>query len=132
MKNIIVIGGGASGMMASLIASQENNQVILLEKNEKLGKKIYITGKGRCNLSNYCDNQEFLKNVVRNNRFLYSSINALSPYETYSFFSDLGLNLKIERGNRVFPESDKASDVTKTLEKALPCIQRMSTCCPRA
>lgn len=119
MKNIIVIGGGASGMMASLIASQENNQVILLEKNEKLGKKIYITGKGRCNLSNYCDNQEFLKNVVRNNRFLYSSINALSPYETYSFFSDLGLNLKIERGNRVFPESDKASDVTKTLEKAL-------------
>lgn len=118
MKKIVVIGGGASGMMASLIASQ-NNKVILLEKNEKLGKKIYITGKGRCNLSNYCDVTDFMKKVVRNNKFLYSSINSLSPYDTYSFFSDLGLNLKIERGNRVFPESDKASDVTKCLEKSL-------------
>ena len=119
MHKIVVIGGGASGMMASLSASQNGNKVILLERNEKLGKKIYITGKGRCNLTNYCDVNDFMKNVVRNNKFLYSSINSLSSYDTFSLFSELGLNLKIERGNRVFPESDKASDVTKTLEKAL-------------
>ncbi len=118
MRKVVVIGGGASGMMASLTASQNNN-VILLEKNEKLGKKIYITGKGRCNLSNYCDVNDFMKNVVRNNKFLYGSLNALSPYDTFDLFSELGLDLKIERGNRVFPESDKASDVTKTLEKSL-------------
>ena len=94
MRKVVVIGGGASGMMASLTASQ-NNKVILVEKNEKLGKKIYITGKGRCNLSNYCDVNDFMKNVVRNNKFLYGSLNALSPSDTFDLFSELGLDLKI-------------------------------------
>lgn len=119
MKKIIIIGGGASGMMAGVSAVNNGNQVLLLEKNEKLGKKIYITGKGRCNLTNYCDNSDFLKNVVRNNRFIFSSINCLSPYDTFDLFTNYGLKLKVERGNRVFPDSDKASDVTKVLEKVL-------------
>ena len=116
---IIVIGGGAAGLMAAYSAALEGCEVLLLEKNEKLGKKIYITGKGRCNLANYCSEEDFLKNVVSNPKFLYSSIHRLSPYETVDFFKNLGLTTKVERGNRVFPESDHASDVTKVLEKAL-------------
>ena len=116
---VIVIGGGAGGMLAGITASRNGNEIILLEKNEKLGKKIYITGKGRCNLSNFCDINDFLKNVVNNPKFLMSSIYAFSPRATYDFFEDNGLKLKVERGNRVFPESDNASDVTKTLEKLL-------------
>ncbi len=119
MHKIIVIGGGASGMIAALIAAQNNNKVVLIEKNEKLGKKIYITGKGRCNLTNNVSSVEFLQNVVSNSKFMFSSINSFSPSDTISFFTDRGLRLKTERGNRVFPESDKASDVTKTLEKHL-------------
>ena len=116
---IIVIGGGAAGLMAAYSAALEGCEVLLLERNEKLGKKIYITGKGRCNLANYCSEEDFLKNVVSNPKFLYSSIHRLSPYETVDFFNNLGLTTKVERGNRVFPESDHASDVTKVLEKAL-------------
>ena len=118
MKTII-IGGGAAGMMAAYSSSLNGNETVLLEKNEKLGKKIYITGKGRCNLSNFCDKEEFLKNIVTNPKFLYSSINRLDPAQTVSLFNELGLKTKVERGRRVFPESDIASDVTKTLEKAL-------------
>ncbi len=119
MRNVIVIGGGPAGMMASIISARAGNNVTLIEKNEKLGKKLYITGKGRCNLSNYCDKMEFQNFIVRNGKFVFGAINAMSPKDTYDFFEDLGLNLKIERGNRFFPLSDKASDVTKTLEKAL-------------
>lgn len=105
--------------MAAYSAALNGHEVLLLEKNEKLGKKIYITGKGRCNLANYCSEDDFLKNVVSNPKFLYSSIHRLSPYETVDLFNNLGLSTKVERGNRVFPESDHASDVTKVLEKAL-------------
>lgn len=121
MKKIIVVGGGAAGMIAAIFAAKtnENANVTLIEKNEKLGKKIYITGKGRCNLTNFCDKSEFVKNVVRNPKFVIGSIYSFSPQELYDFFEENGLRLKVERGNRVFPVSDKASDVTKTLEKLL-------------
>ena len=119
MRKVIVVGGGASGLMSAIWSAKCGNEVILLESNEKLGKKIYITGKGRCNLSNYSDVQDFIKNVVSNPKFLFSSLNSFSPHDTYNFFEESGLKLKVERGNRVFPASDKASDVTKTLEKLL-------------
>lgn len=121
MKNIIVIGGGAAGMFAAIFAAKSNKDanVTLIEKNEKLGKKIYITGKGRCNLTNYCDKAEFIKNVVRNPKFVIGSVYSFSPKDLYDFFESNGLKLKVERGNRVFPVSDKASDVTKTLERLL-------------
>ncbi len=120
MKKIIIIGGGASGMMAAFSASKSGkNEVILIEKNEKLGKKVYITGKGRCNLTNDVPVSEFFNFVVNNSKFLYSSIYNFTPEDTFNFFEDNGLSLKIERGNRVFPLSDKSSDVIKTLEKAL-------------
>ncbi|MBQ9513485.1 MAG: NAD(P)/FAD-dependent oxidoreductase [Clostridia bacterium] len=117
MKKTIVIGAGASGLFTAIKASEKGNEVLVLEKNEKCGKKIYITGKGRCNLSNNTDSNTFLENVVNNHKFLYGAINNFSPSDTISFFENNGLKLKTERGNRVFPESDKASDVTKTLEK---------------
>lgn len=119
MHKIIVVGGGAAGMMAAISAAKNGNQVLLIEKNEKLGKKLYITGKGRCNLTNDLPVSEFFSNVISNPKFLFSSVNNFSPSDTISFFENSGLKLKIERGNRVFPESDKASDVTKTLEKLL-------------
>ncbi len=119
MRKVVVVGGGASGMLSAYSASSLGKKVILLEKNEKLGKKIYITGKGRCNLCNDIPTFEFFNFVVSNPKFLYSSINAFSPQDLIIFFENLGLKLKTERGNRVFPLSDKASDVTKTLEKAL-------------
>lgn len=116
---VIVIGGGAAGMMSAITSATYGNDVVLLEKNEKLGKKIYITGKGRCNLSNDVDIRDFMENVVRNPKFLFGSLNEFSPKKTMDFFENNGLTLKVERGNRVFPSSDKASDVTKTLEKIL-------------
>ena len=119
MNKTVVIGGGAAGLFAAYSSALKGNKVILIEKNEKLGKKIYITGKGRCNLSNFVDINEFLNNVVSNSKFLYSALNRLSPSDTYSLFENLGLKLKVERGNRVFPLSDKASDVTKTLEREI-------------
>lgn len=119
MKKVVVIGGGASGMMCAIASAKLNNKVILLEKNEKLGKKIYITGKGRCNLTNDVEPLEFFNSVVSNPKFLYSSIFGFSSLSTMKFFEDLGLNLTVERGKRVFPSSNKASDVTKFLEKEL-------------
>ena len=118
MKKVCVIGGGASGLMASYAAAKNGHEVILIEKNEKLGKKIYITGKGRCNFTNDVSAEEFLTNVVRGERFLKGSIYSFPPQKTMDFFEDFGLSIKTERGNRVFPVSDHASDVTKTLEKA--------------
>ncbi|MBE5743772.1 MAG: NAD(P)/FAD-dependent oxidoreductase [Clostridiales bacterium] len=116
---VIVIGGGASGMICAIMQQRLNNQVVLIEKNEKLGKKIYITGKGRCNLTNDCDTEEFMQNVVNNPKFLMSSINAFSPADTMNFFEEIGLKIKVERGNRVFPLSDKSSDVIKVLQNEL-------------
>ena len=115
----VVIGGGAAGMLAAIFSAQKGNSVVLIEKNEKLGKKIYITGKGRCNLTNDCSVEFFLENVVRNSVFLKSCLYSFSPEKTMNFFEENGLKLKVERGNRVFPLSDKASDITFTLEKLL-------------
>lgn len=115
---IAIIGGGPAGMMCAIKAA-ENHGVTIFEKNEKLGKKLFITGKGRCNLTNYCDEREFLKNMVNNSNFMYSSIYSFSPFTTYYYFEELGLPLKVERGNRVFPFSDKSSDVIKAYEKKL-------------
>ena len=113
-----IIGGGPAGMMCAIKAG-ENHEVVLFEKNEKLGKKLFITGKGRCNLTNYTDEKDFMKNIVRNPSFMFSSIYSFSPFTTYYYFEDLGLPLKVERGNRVFPASDKSSDVIKAYEKKL-------------
>ena len=115
---VAVIGAGASGLMAAYAAAANGNDVTVFEKNEKSGKKIYITGKGRCNLTNAVSPQEFLQNVVSNPKFLTGAIYSFSPDDTINFFEGQGLRLKIERGNRIFPVSDKASDVTKYLEKA--------------
>lgn len=114
---VAVIGAGASGLMAAYAAARNGNEVNVFEKNEKSGKKIYITGKGRCNLTNAVSWQEFLLNVVNNSKFLTGAIHSFSPDDTINFFENAGLKLKTERGNRVFPVSDKASDVTKFLEK---------------
>ena len=119
MGKVVVVGGGAAGMFAAYASALYGNETILLEKNEKLGKKIYITGKGRCNLTTTVDREEFFNSIVRNSKFMFSAISNLSPEDTFSFFENSGLPLKVERGNRVFPASDKASDVTKTLEKNL-------------
>ena len=119
MRKVVIVGGGASGLFASYASACNGNETVLIEKNEKLGKKIYITGKGRCNLTSSVSVNEFYNNIVRNPKFLYSAINNLSPNATMSFFENNGLKLKVERGNRVFPLSDKASDVTKTMEKLI-------------
>lgn len=112
---ICIIGAGASGLFAACIASKSKKDIVILEKNEKAGKKIYITGKGRCNVTNAVMPQEFLQSVVTNYKFLYSSIFNFTPFDTINFFEDCGVSLKTERGNRVFPVSDKASDITKAL-----------------
>ncbi len=115
---VAVIGAGAAGLMAAFAAAKNGNAVTVFEKNEKCGKKIYITGKGRCNVTHDCSPQEFLQNVVNNPKFLTGAIYNFSPADTVEFFESEGLRLKTERGARVFPASDKASDVTKCLEKA--------------
>ena len=117
MKKVIVIGGGAAGMMAAIQSASHGNEVILLEKNEKLGKKLFITGKGRCNITNACDISDLFSNVVTNPKFLYSAFYLFSNEDTMQFFESLGLPLKIERGSRVFPVSDKSSDVIRVLER---------------
>jgi predicted Rossmann fold flavoprotein len=118
MKNVGIIGGGAAGLMAAYAAAKNGHKVTVFEKNEKLGKKIYITGKGRCNFTNDCSLEEFFSNVVRGEKFLKGALYAFTPQDCMAFFEEFGLSIKTERGNRVFPASDHASDVTKTLEKA--------------
>ena len=119
MNKVIVVGGGAAGMMAAISAADSGAEVILIEKNEKLGKKVYITGKGRCNITNESDVENLLKNVRSNPKFLYSAFYTFDSYRMMDFLEGEGLKLKTERGNRVFPKSDKSSDVIKTLKKAL-------------
>ena len=114
---IAVIGGGAAGLMAAHAAAEGGADVTLFERNEKCGKKIYITGKGRCNVTNDCDPQEYLTHVVRGGKFLTGAVYTFPPRSLMEYLERGGLKLKTERGNRVFPESDKASDVTKCLEK---------------
>lgn len=114
-KKVVVIGAGAAGMMAGGIAAQNGASVTIIEKNQRVGRKILITGKGRCNITNNCDEQTFIQNVPVNGRFLYSAINSFNSQDVMSFFENLGLKLKTERGNRVFPQSDRAMDVVDTL-----------------
>lgn len=116
---VAVIGGGPSGMMAAIAASENGADVTLFEKNEKLGKKLYISGKGRCNVTNNCSVRDFVLNVETNGKFLLGALNKLTPQDTVSFFENNGLTVKTERGNRVFPCSDKSSDVIKTLERVM-------------
>ncbi|MEG1527713.1 MAG: NAD(P)/FAD-dependent oxidoreductase [Clostridia bacterium] len=116
---VVVVGGGASGMISAIEAAKNGNIVTLIEHNDKLGKKIYITGKGRCNLTNLCSPADFLSNVVTNSKFLYSAIYAFPPQRTIEYFKDLGLETIVERGERVFPLSNKSSDVTKALSNEL-------------
>lgn len=114
-KKVVVVGAGAAGLMAAASAAAFGASVTLIEKNKRVGRKIMITGKGRCNVCNNCDVQTFIRNVPVNGKFLYSAINKLTPEATIGFFEGLGLSLKTERGNRVFPVSDKAVDVVDTL-----------------
>ena len=118
-KHIIVVGGGAAGMMAAISAARYGARVTLFEKNDRLGKKLRITGKGRCNVTNDCELQEFLQNVPTNPRFLYAAMNRLSAADVKDFFEDAGVPLKTERGKRVFPVSDKAQDIVDALVRLL-------------
>ena len=118
-KDIIIIGGGAAGMMAAYSAALAGGTAVVFEKNEKLGKKLYITGKGRCNFTNAADMQEFMENIPRNPRFLYSAFAAFSNNDMISFLEENGTKTKTERGKRAFPLSDKSSDVIKALNRAL-------------
>lgn len=111
--SVYVIGAGPAGMMAAIAAADNNNKVILLEKNEKIGKKLYITGKGRCNVTNNCVGTEFMDNVVTNKKFLYSALKQFNSEDTVELIESVGIKLKTERGRRVFPESDKSSDIIK-------------------
>lgn len=116
VKNVAVIGGGAAGLIAAWAAAK-NNSVFLIERNEKLGKKLYITGKGRCNITNTDDKDEFFRSVFRNPKFLYSTINAFSNQDIVRLIEANGVKTKVERGGRIFPESDKSSDVIRALTK---------------
>ncbi len=119
MGNIIVIGAGAAGMMAAIAAAQNGHQVTVLEKNEKAGKKIYITGKGRCNITNACDVEELFNNVVTNKKFLYSAFYGFTNDDVVAMLNDAGIETKVERGNRVFPVSDRAGDVISALVRIM-------------
>ncbi|WP_346884093.1 NAD(P)/FAD-dependent oxidoreductase [Clostridium sp. UBA4395] len=118
MAQVVVVGGGPAGMMAAIAASK-NNKVILIEKNNKLGKKLFITGKGRCNVTNNKDISEFFDYIPTNPHFLYSALYTFTNEDTIKFFNERGVELKVERGDRVFPNSDKSSDIIKAFEKTL-------------
>ena len=119
MSKILIIGGGAAGMMAGVYLARAGHEVHILEKNEKLGKKVYITGKGRCNVTNNCDTEELFRAVMSNPKFLYSAFYSFTPQDVMEFFEEAGVPLKTERGNRVFPVSDHSSDIIRGLEREL-------------
>ncbi len=119
MSRIGIIGAGAAGCMAAVMAAQNGHEVTVFEKNEKIGKKLYITGKGRCNLTNNCDAETFFASVLSNPKFLYSAYYGFDADAVMDFFTSAGLALKTERGGRVFPQSDHSSDVIKTLKQEM-------------
>lgn len=118
-NDLVIVGGGAAGMFAAVTAASRGLRVLLLEKNDRLGKKLAITGKGRCNVTNACSAEEVIKNIPRNARFLFSSISAFPPERTMAFFEENGCQLKVERGNRVFPCSDRSADIISVLERQM-------------
>ncbi len=118
-KQIIVVGGGAAGTMAAIMAAKNGHRVTLFEKNEKIGKKIFITGKGRCNVTNACDITDFFENIPTNSKFLYSAIYSFTNQDVIDFFVDCGCPLKVERGDRVFPVSDHSSDIIAALRRKM-------------
>lgn len=119
MSRVVIIGGGPAGMMAAVFAARRGLEVHLLEKNEKLGKKLYITGKGRCNVTNACEVEELFPAVMTNRKFLYSAFYSFTNHDVMGFFEKAGVPLKTERGGRVFPESDHSSDIIRALEREL-------------
>ena len=119
MSKILIIGAGAAGSIAAVFAARRGQEVIVFEKNAKTGKKIYITGKGRCNITNAVENTELIKNTIRNPKFMYSAFSAFTSENTIKFFEEMGCAVKVERGNRAFPVSDHSSDVIKALDKAM-------------
>ena len=119
MSKVLVIGAGAAGSMAAIFAARKGHEVMVFEKNAKTGKKIYITGKGRCNITNAVSNEELIKNTIRNPKFMYSAFSTFTSEDVIRFFENMGCPVKIERGNRVFPVSDHSSDVIKALDKAM-------------
>ena len=130
-KQVIVIGGGAAGAMAAYMAAKNGHKVTLFEKNEKIGKKIFITGKGRCNVTNACDITDFFENIPTNSKFLYSAVYSFTNQDVIDFFVDADCPLKVERGDRVFPVSDHSSDVIAALKRKLQEVSvdvRLNTC----
>lgn len=119
MKKVVVVGGGAAGMMAAIKAAERGNEVTLIEKNEKLGKKVFITGKGRCNVTTNKDIEEIIKNIPGNPYFMYSSLYSFTNTDLMGMIEAKGVRLKVERGDRVFPESDKSSDIIRCFERYL-------------
>ena len=119
MSRILIIGAGAAGSMAAILAAKNGHEVTVFEKNAKTGKKIYITGKGRCNITNAVENTELIKNTIRNPKFMYSAFSEFSSENVINFFENMGCSVKVERGNRAFPVSDHSSDVIKALDKAM-------------
>lgn len=119
MGKVLIIGGGAAGMAAAIAAAEHGEEVHVFEKNEKLGKKLYITGKGRCNFTNACDMEKLLESVCTNRKFLYSAFYCLTNQDVIEFFENHGMRTKVERGGRVFPLSDKSTDVIDTLREAM-------------
>ena len=119
MSKVLIVGGGAAGMFASIFAARNGNEVHVFEKNEKLGKKLFITGKGRCNVTNACDMETLFANMITNEKFMYSSFYGYTNQDVMDFFEEIGCKLKVERGNRVFPESDHSSDVIRALEREM-------------
>ena len=117
--DVVIIGGGPAGMFAAITAAKQGRSVLLLERNDRLGKKLLITGKGRCNVTNDCDSAEILQNIPRNGRFLYSAMTEFPPKRIMDFFENAGCALKTERGNRVFPVSDRSQSVLEALQNEL-------------
>lgn len=119
MSKVLIIGGGAAGMMASVFAARNGHEVHIFEKNEKTGKKLYITGKGRCNLTNACEMDTLFASVCTNEKFLYSAFYGFTNQDVMNFFEEAGVELKAERGNRVFPKSDRSADVLDGLRRQM-------------